>query len=377
MTATTQTPAQQNAMARAVLLATGLGFTKHLPPVSTNTTLGQTVRVPLDRTGIVTGVTLLVSAPIDITAAATKSQLGPHNLISSVQYVDFAGIKHVNTSGWQLHALNSLRGGKMIGNSQKMMGYLAAETGLDTLIEKQPTATGDDVLNFSLYIPLAYNPSGGDYRGAVLAQTDRGEHYLNITFANALVNADPFLAPYTAGTATLQSGDTITLDPYMHYVMPQAGVSPNNLPMIDLGTIYEIAGSLVDSANLVAGQSKYVNWPNNRAILSALHFFDQAAAGGTLDGTDLTAIVLMINGNTNVRELTPRLLREHMRYHLGADLASGAYYMSARNQPVTTQLYGNVQTRLDVATAGSGSYLVNQYESMYLSGTPLPGVIQQ
>ena len=111
--------------------------------------------------------------------------------------------------------------------------------------------------------------------------------------------------------------------------------------------------------------------------MSVLHYFDQAAAGGTLNGTDISLITLLINSNTNVRELTPQMLRAQQRYMLGVDLASGWYYLSARRQPITTQLFGNVQTKIDVATAGANSYFVSQFESFYLAGTPLPGIVQQ
>lgn len=375
--ASPQNPAMQNMAARSQLIATGLAFTKRLPSQSSqNAVLGQTIRVPLDRTGIVTGVTLMVTAIIDITATATLSQAGPYSLIQNIQYVDFAGVKHINTSGYLLHALNCMKGSKLVGNPQGSSNLLASERPLDTAILVAPTAIANSQLViFPLYIPLAYDPTS-DLRGAVLAQTDRGEHYLTITFANALVNADPLVAPYTAGTAVQHAATNITIDAYQHYLMPQAGVGPGNLPMIDLGTIYEVAGGTIDSANIVAGAAKYLNWPNNRAILSVMHFFDQAAAGGTLNGADLTQLTVLINGNTNVREMGPEYLRMQMRYRLATDLASGLYYIEARRQPITTQLYGNVQTKADIVTAGANSYFMNQYESFYLSGTPLPGVIQ-
>jgi hypothetical protein len=155
--------------------------------------------------------------------------------------------------------------------------------------------------------------------------------------------------------------------------------------MIDLGTIYEIAGGLTDSSNIVSGANKFINWPNNRAILSVLHTFDDPATttslGSPLNETDVALLTLLINGNTNVRQLTPALLRMHMRYHLGVDLPSGTFYLSSRRQPITTQLYGNVQTQIllnnvTVVSAIGTPYFNNQFESFYLSGTPLPGVIQ-
>jgi hypothetical protein len=370
-------PAQANMSARMTLLGTGLAFTKLLPGISQgNPVLGQTVRIPLDRTGIVTGVTLQFSVPVNVTAAATQSPFGPYNIVSNLQYVDFAGVTHINCTGWQLHALNSMKARRAIGNSQKMAGYITgSETGIDTNLLALPTATGNANAYFALYVPLAYNPVG-DLRGAILAQTDRGEHYINITFAGALVNTDPWSAPYTAGAAALQAASTIGVTAFQHYLMPQGGVSPANIPMIDLSTIYEIQGSLFDNSNINAGQPKYVNWPNNRAVLSATHFFDQGATGGTLNGTDLTKLTLLVNGNTNVRELSPSVLRLQQRDHLGFDLPSGVYYLGARSQPITTQLYGNVQTKLDVAAAAAGTYLASMFESTYLSGTPLPGVVQ-
>lgn len=370
-------PARVNMAARMALLQQGLAFTKLLPGISQGSPqLGQTVRIPLDRTGIVTGVTLLFQVPMNITVAATQSPFGPFNIVSNIQYVDFSGVIHVNCTGWQLHFLNAIKARRSIGNAHKMAGYLAgSETGIDTQILALPTAVANPTsAYFALYVPLAYN-ARGDLRGAVLAQTDRGEHYLNVTFANALVNADPWTAPFTAGTAVLASNINVTA--FMHYLMPQGGVGPNNIPMIDLSTIYEIQGNLFDNSNIVAGQPKYANWPNNRAVMSASHFYDQAGAGGTLNGTDLTKITLLVNGNTNVRELTPLMARLQQRDYMGFDWPSGVYYIGAREQPVTTQLYGNVQTKFDIATAGAGSYFQSMYESTYLSGTPLPGVIQQ
>jgi hypothetical protein len=415
------TPAQLNMMARQSLISSGLAFTKRLQSYSSlgsNAVLGNTVRVPLDRTGVVTGVSLLFQVPYTANAdgygatiASLASQFFPYNIIQNITYTDFAGVKHVNTAGFQLHALNCLRGSKIIGNANQMMGYITSETGINAnILGVMNAATGAFVLKgadwpeyglifFSLYVPLAYDPTS-DLRGAILAQTDRGEHYLNLTFAGALYGAtgDPLTTPIASGSsgATFALGNTggavapwsqanIVVDAYQHYLMPQQGVSPANLPMIDLGTIYEIVGGLTDSSNIVANSNKFVNWPNNRAILSVQHIYDNPASttaqGNPQNETDMALITLLINGNTNVRQATPALLRMNMRYALGVDFPSGVYFLSARRQPITTQLYGNVQTQFSIAAVNVESaigtpYFMNQFESFYLSGTPLPGVIQ-
>jgi hypothetical protein len=410
-------PAQINMMARQNLISTGLKFTKRLQSYSSlgsAAVMGATVRIPLDRTGIVTGVTLLFTVPYTANAtgygeviATYISQYFPWNIVTNITYTDFAGVKHVNTAGWMLHALNQLRGSRLIENAHTMEGYITSETGINAnILGIMNAATGAAVLKssdfpeygnifFSLYVPLAYDPES-DLRGAVLAQTDRGEHYLNLTFANALYGAtgDPLITPIaggTGGTFTLgNSGQTygqsyISVDAFQHYIMPQSGISPANLPMIDLGTIYEILGGLTDNSNIVAASNKFVNWPNNRAIVSTLHIFDNPTAttgvGNVLNETDMSLITLLINGNTNVKQMTPALMRLHQRYNLGVDLPSGVYYLSARRQPITTQLYGNVQTQFTINTVNTESaigtpYFMSQFESFYLSGTPLPGVIQ-
>lgn len=415
------TPAQMNMMARQSLINTGLAFTKRLQAFSSlgsNNILGATIRVPLDRTGIVTGVTLLFQVPFTANAtgfatvmSTNMTQFFPYNIIQNVTYTDFAGVKHVNTTGWQLHALNCLRGARLVNNAHQMEGFITSETGINAnILGVMNAAAGAFVLKgadwpqyglifFSLYVPLAYDPTS-DLRGAILAQTDRGEHYINLTFANVLFGAtgDPLTTPIevAATGATYTLGNTggavapwssayIIVDAYQHYLMPQAGVSANNLPMIDLGTIYEVVGGLTDSSNIVAGANKFVNWPNNRAILSAMHVFDNPAAttslGSPLNETDMALLTLLINGNTNVRQLTPALIRMHQRYALGVDFPSGVYFLSARRQPITTQLYGNVQTQFTINTVNTQAsigtpYFMNQFESFYLSGTPLPGVIQ-
>ncbi len=367
--------AQQNYINRQNLIQNGLHMVKQLQPVSA-AALGGQIRVPLERMGIMTGIMLDITIPVNITVApATPSAFAPYNLVQNIAYTDYAGLQRVVTSGYQLHALNSIRGGKFLNNASNMAYLSPNESGVDTNILKLPTAVAQDSITFSLYVPIAYDPSS-DLRGAVLSQTIYGDHYVTINLPQAFVGTDPLVNPYTAGTVALgtQNGGQITVQGYQHYIMPQNGV--NNLPMIDLSTIYAVEGNFNDSSNVVAGQPKYVNWPNNRAIMSAMHIFDQAAAGGTLNGADLNRIVLLGNSNTNIREMSPRYLRNKMRYELGGDLPSGVYVLGARSQPITTQLYGNVQTRFDVATAGAGSYFLSQYESTYMSGTPLPGVIQ-
>jgi hypothetical protein len=364
-----QTAAQQNAMNSRILRSTGLYMTRKLMPVVSS--LGASVKIPLERTGVVTGVLLQFTCPVTITATATPSAFGPYNLANQIQYTDFAGLQRVNTNGYLLHALNNFKGHKVANNAVNYSGLSNSEKFLNTNLLNYPTAIATSNLTFFLYVPLAYDPRQ-DLRGAVLAQAIYGEHYITVQLPQTLVGSDPLQFPYTAGTIT--AGAQVTIQAFMNYIMPQSGAA--NLPLVDLSTIYAVEGNMQDSSNITAGADKYLNWPNNRAIMSALHVFNQAATGGTLNETDVNTLTLLGNSNTNIKELLPSTLRYEMRYMLGTDMASGTYYIPSRSQPITTQLYGNVQSKFNIATAGAGSYFLSQYESTYLSGTPLPGVIQ-
>lgn len=366
-----QNIAMQNMIARQKLLSTGLHMIKQLQPVSAS--LGQSVRVPLERMGIMTGVVLDITVPVDVTVAATQSDFGPYPVVNNISYTDYSGLQRVNTHGFLLHLLNNFKTLHAVNNATDNADILTGmESAINTNILRHPVAVAEDYIQFSLYVPIAYDPNS-DLRGAVLSQTIYGDHYITLKLADALVDADELTAPYSAGTAGITAGESITIQAYQHYIMPQGGV--DDLPMVDLSTIYAVEGNYNDSANIVAGQAKYINWPNNRAIMSAAHIFNNGGAG-VLNESDVSRIILLGNSNTNIREMSPRYLRNQMRYALGCDMPSGSYFIPSRAQPITTQLYGNVQSRFDVASVNAGAYFLSQYESTYLSGTPLPGVVQ-
>lgn len=362
---------QQNMIARTNLLQTGISMVKRLPAVQG--ALGSQLKIPLQRMGIMTGVLLQFTVPVTIaTAPAVASACSPWNIAQTVEYQDFAGVKRTRTNGLQLWLGNSMKAADPMSAipAQNYAGGNGPTLNTDTNILQTPIAVGSANIYFSLYVPMAYNPEN-DLTGAVLTQTNVGEHFINVQLANALVNADPWIAPYISGAVT--SGGNVVVEAFQYYIQPQA-MDANNLPIIDLSTIYGYEGGYQNTANIVTGQSCFVNYPNNRSILSGLFNFENGSAF-TLNGTDLNGIVLLANSNTNFREMSARMLRETMRNMVNADLPGGAYYVSSRRQPIMTQLYANVQARFDLGAVNAGvSQIVAQYEVQYASGAPLPGI---
>lgn len=373
MAGQTVNPLQQNAMARAMLLQTGMQMVKRIAPI-TGVVMGQALKLPLQRMGIMTGVLLQFTVPVTLTVgAATPSPVGPWNIVQQVKYTDFAGVDRTRTNGAQLWQAQSLKARDALSAAPKMDGAGAVVPLLNynTNILKQPTAVSVDTIQFSLYVPMAYDPQS-DLTGAVLTQTNVGEHYISLQIANALVNADPWIAPYTAGTIALGAAG-ITVEAFQHYIQPQS-MAANQLPILDLSTIYGFEGGYATAAGIAANQSTYINYPNNRSILSTLINFENGSAF-TLNETDIAQITLMANSNTNLREMTPRYLREMQRNIMQRDLPSGAFYLGSRRQPILTQLYANVQAKMDVLAVNAGvTQFVSQFEVQYPSGSPLPGI---
>lgn len=369
--AQTVNPFEQNMMARQMLLQTGISMVKRLQPVTG--ALGSQLKIPLLRMGIMTGVLLQFTVPVVVAAApAVPSPVAPWNVANVISYQDFAGVQRTRTHGFQLWAAGSMKNGDAM-SAIPAMNYAGGEgptLNSATNVLNMPVAVGAANMTFSLYVPMAYNPDS-DLTGAVLTQTNVGEHFINIQLANALVNADPWIAPYISGAVT--SGGNVTVETFQYYIQPQA-MDAANLPIIDLSTVYGYEGAIQNTANIVTGQDVFVNYPNNRSVLSALFNYENGSAF-TANGADVNGIVLLANSNTNFREMTARLVKETMRNMVNSDLPGGSYFLSSRRQPILTQLYANVQARFSLGTVNAGvSQIISQYEVQYASGAPLPGI---
>lgn len=369
------TPAQQNAIGRAILLQSGVRMSQ-IVQQGFSLSLAQSSRIDLLRVGITTGIMLDFTVSMDTSGALTASLAGPWGFINQLKYTDFSGIDRVNTDGLSLWLLDSFKHTELYQNA--IAGNINAIGLINTNLLEMPTGTGAaEIMYFSLYLPLAYEP-GSDLRGAVPSMTNIGQHYLTVVPASALVstaspNVDPTLFPFTAGTTALNSA---TVDVTQFYIQPQS-IAAGQLPGIDLTTIYEINGRNITTSGFQSNAMNLINYPNDRSIMSAIHVF---LDGGvlTVNEADMAKIELLVNSNTVVRQMTPRRFRDFMRSALSGDVPSSTYYWSHRQQPILTNLYATVQARYTFGTLnGSPSgptKITAQYESFYPSGQPLSGI---
>lgn len=367
-------PYVQNLQARQNLLQSGIAMTKKLQTVVSNS-LGQRMRIPLQRMGIMTGVTLHFTIPVTLATFDTVSLLAPFNIAQQVTYTDFAGVNRTKTNGFQLWCAQAFKQSDLLGSipsQASVAGGSVPSYNYNNNIFNLPSANGAGSINFSLYVPMAYDPAS-DLTGAVLTQTNVGEHYIDVQLPAALSGADPYVFPYGAATGVTLGAAGVQIQAFQHYIQPQS-MTADQIPVIDLSTIYGFEGGYQSSANIAANQAKYIDLPNNRSILSSLVLYEEAGAF-VANETNMSGVTLLANSNTNFREMTPRLVREQMRNMVNADMPSSVYYIGSRFQPILTQLYANVQIKLDILSANAGvTQTVSQYEVQYPSGVPLPGI---
>lgn len=359
----------QNINDRAALLATGVPMETLLGTFGPYT-LGSTAQIRLRNVGVITGLEVRVTATVTIaTDNPTPSLLGPYPLVSQITTVDYNTTNRIFCSGPMLYMLNSVRHGRpyMAAAQSALRAFASgANVGVDTLQQQQPV-TGTSTISFNMDIPYAVDP-GNDLTGAVLAQTVVGEQFLKLQFCNAAVG-DDWSAPYTALNGGTTAITNIMVEVWQRYIQPQSA----QLPLYDLNTVYEFAGLYQSSNNIATNGQTFVDYPNVRSVTGAYYGFID---NGTLtpNGTDISALTLIANGNTRMREQDPLLVRKHMRMLFGGDLPAGLYYIPSRRNPIQTWIYSQVQELFNWGTVSGSPYLAYGFESTYPLNTPLPGI---
>lgn len=334
---------------------------------------GATSRIKLFNVGILTMLQILVTVSVTIgTANAKASPKGPWNIINRVRLTDYDGTDRVNCSGFQLFQVNSARYREPFGFNNSGASAIITNP-------QQPLAIGNQSVQFMINIPIAYDPEA-DLRGAILAQTAVGEMYLNIDWnANLVTNGnDDSLFDGNAGTTVVvNTAPGITVQLWQHYLLPQA-VGRNNqipLPMVDLMTVYELAGAVISTDNIVANAERLFNYPNVRTVIGAYASYTKAGTTLAVPG-DTLQHRLIANGNNVLRDESETSKYYNQRLYTHGDMVNGVFYLLHRDKPIETALFGNVQMGITPVNVGAGSYFETLFESFYVKGTTLPGLQQ-
>jgi hypothetical protein len=384
-----QNIAQLNAVARAAIKARAVKFTQSIfsntftAPAGINISQTQPVVNVIPRNvGLIKGFWVKVKATITNGSGQqiNLTDLGPSNVLSQIQFNDLQNNTRIQTTGWHVHLINTIKGRQPFGAA------LVRTTGFDSPINygsnwtdeisapASIAAAGTGTIVMWYFVPLSY--SEDDLRGSVYANVVNATMQLNLTFnpipvvANGTDATSAIYVGNAAGSMALAVISAATVTVYQVY-MDQLPVANGGvlLPILDLATIYELKNTVVTA--IVPNQEFPVQYANFRDFLSTIAIYVNTQATGARGvGPDVNYWALQSANFTNIWKKEPALVAlEQERSAIQADFPPGCYYFGSREKPISTVQYGNMQLILNPLTANAGAYMLMAYEDFALVQT--------
>lgn len=381
-------PAQINAIARQAIKAQAVNMEQQIYSqaftASGTQNLASTtpvVTVQPRNVGLIKGFWVKLSATITNGSAVqiNLSDFGPSNLLSQIQFNDLNNNTRIQTTGWHLNFVNSVKARRVFGSALvRSTGFDSPELyGSNWVQQISAPATipagGASTVIMWYWVPLAY--SNEDLRGSVYANVVNATMQLNLS-----LNPNPVAASGADSTSSVYYGDVAgsvalarisacTVTCYQNYLdqLP-AGKGGVLLPILDLATIYELKNTAVTA--VVANQDFPIQYSNFRDFLSTTAIYVQDSATGTRGvGADINTWALQSANFTNIWKKEPGLIALQNRNHMQTDLPPGCYYFGSREKPISTVQYGNMQLVLNALTANAGAYVLCGFEDFALVNT--------
>lgn len=368
-------PQDLNQLQRNAVLAQAIEMTQNISTQTINPANTPSVTIAPRPVGLLKKFIVVVKGTISNTDAAldaTLTDFGLANLLSNVQFTDLQNNQRINTTGWHLSFLNSIKrqgpyasGFLVETDTMGGFGENFAILSAPATIAHGTTATVRGVYE----IPITY--SDEDLRGGIMANVVNATMQISLTpnpRAFAAAGTDSTLAVYK-GTASC-AFTSITFEVYQVYLdqlpIGQGGIVT---PLLDMATVYELKTS--PFAAIPAGQDYPVPYANFRDFLSTFAIYNHDVTGdtGRVGGTDLNYMALQSANFTNIWKKTPLVQAQDTRTILGCDLPKGTYYMSSRRKPISSIQFGNMELVFNPITGGPNAQLLIGWEDFAYTNT--------
>ncbi len=297
------------------------------------------------------------------TTACARTPFGPSNIFSNVQFIDFQNQARINTAGWHLSVVNSVKSkaSAPIGSAEVSDSPLGFGNNFAPITAPATVAASTNATVAMVYeIPICY--SDNDLRGAIYMATTGATAQLQMTLNQQFFGAtgsDPtnYVYLYSGTVPTISS---VVVNVYQDYLdqLPMQGNSVL-LPAQDLNTVYQLLYTNV--SGLTVNQPFGIPYTNLRSFLSTTLVYDNA---GLNAGTDLQNVGLQSANNTFIWQKSPRLMAYQTRKMINADMPVGTYYFDHRHSPISTAQFGNMQLVLLPSVVNAGAQALVGYEFM-------------
>lgn len=314
---------------------------------------GVQQNIALRNIGMCKRLLLEVTGTVAASGAETQNltKWGLANIFSQVIVTDLANYNRIQTNGWHLYTLASVR--RQMAYGAAFLNDAPVNFGSNVQVnDAVPTinaGTGAKTFRMFFELPLAYSDT--DLRGAIYSAvvnaTWQVSYTVNPNFFVA-AGADPTNAVYQSSTAALGTLSAVTVKLHQIY-LDQLPFTPQGqpiLPYFDLATGYLIQTSAISNPPAL-GLDFPIQYPNFRNILSAVLQVDNG--GQQNPGTDINYIGIQAANLSYLLQVDANTISLKTRNTIGDDLPSGSYLLETRMAPINTTAYGNMQIVLNMS----------------------------
>lgn len=407
----TVSPQQQNAMVRQMLLRGGNVGNVYYPPavdmwqqlnpiLPSSVGPGSVITIQLRNVGLVKRLVVEISGVV--TAGPTSVQvltpLGLGNLVSNVTFIDLGNNTRINTTGWHLQLVSSVKRRRIFGADYLTAGVSYGyghgpwknpdapnyPIGLippqnppqpinNALMHINPDIPAGTSTTFNTMLEIPFVKNNQDLRGGIFADVTNAVMQVQITLNPQMFvssTADATLAMFQSQGSDLATLSAVQVQANQNY-LDQLPRNPQTaapiLPALDLGTAYLL--------NNTSGGLPVVNQDNGYAFINARSYESVAWVydnNGVLNrnASDLNYVALTSANFTNILRYDGLFLCLVERDILGSDLPAGTHYLDFRHRPINTDQYGNMQLILNPSA-------VNGAAATFLFGWESYGIIGQ
>jgi hypothetical protein len=380
-------PQQVNAIVRQLILRGGALGNIYYPPAvdmwqQLNPILpstvgpGSVITIQLRNVGLVKRLVLEVKATVTAGAGAGNganiTPLGLANFFSNVTFVDLGNNTRINTTGWHLQLVSSVKRRRVFGaayTSDTPCGYGNVN---NRVMQAPLTLSAGVATEVDLIVEIPFVKNNHDLRGAIFADVTNAVMQVQLTINPQMFvsnTADPTLAVYQSASAVLPALSAVTVQCNQNY-LDQLPRNPQTaapiLPALDLGTAYLLNNT---SGGLpVVNQDNGFSFVNARSYESVAFIFDN---NGVLNrnATDINYIALTSANFTNLLRYDGRMAVIAERDILGDDFPLGVRYLDFRHRPINTDQYGNMQLIVNPSSVrGSAATFLFGWEAYGIIG---------
>jgi hypothetical protein len=362
-----------------LVLKVGQNMVQPLPALTINPAAsGNTMNLVPATVGLLKGFLLECTATVSNAggALATLTEFGPANLLSNITFTDLSNYQRINTTGWHIAMLNTVKRRRPYGVPYTLtsspIGY---GNNFSSLISAPATiannATG--TVKMFYYIPITYSDT--DLRGCINLGVTNANAQLQITVNPnpGIAAGDSTLSLYSGSACTITS---FTVKPYQHYLdqLPRGKSGGVLIPPKSQSIMYMMINT--NLSGMTVGQDFPLPYTNFREFLSTMVIYDN---GGTLNaGTDINYLALQAANAYQYYKVDPFVQGLQVRNEVNTDLPTGLYYFNHRHKVLSTQQFGNQSLIMNCSTVNAGAVALIGYEmfgvvNAVLGAQSLPG----